>query len=187
VHIVLDQRTDHRDLELCFGAMSEAIGVLLTFPTYGTHLHGADTSSVSRNHRNWGSPTLPSNPAWQDQARRLMAEPEFMLGAHDRKLVLTSIIDACSYRAWHLFCVHIRTNHLHAVLKTDLPVDRAVTYMKARATFVLKTYHPNRQRFWTKHGSTRYLWNRASMAAALGYVMNQQGSRMESWMCGSMP
>jgi hypothetical protein len=167
--------------------MSEAIGVLLTFTTYGTHLHGADTSSVSRNRRNWGSPTLPSNPVWQDQARRLMPEPEFSLGPQDRGVVLTSIIDACSYRAWQLLCVHIRTNHVHAILQTDVPVDRALSYLKARATFVLKTHHPNRQRFWTKHGSTRYLWNRTSLAAALDYVMNQQGSPMESWICGSMP
>jgi REP element-mobilizing transposase RayT len=166
--------------------MSEAIGVLLTFTTYGTHLHGADKSSVSRNHRNWGSPTVPSNSAWQDQARRLVAEPEFSLGPQDRALVLNSIVDACTNRAWRLFCVHIRTRHVHAVLQTDAPVSRTVSYLKARATFVLKTYHPDRQRFWTKHGSTRYLWNRASVGAALDYVMNQQGSPMDMWVGGPL-
>ncbi len=138
---------------MCFGAMSEAIGVLFTFTTYGTHLPGTDTGSVSRHHRNWGSPTLSSNPVWQDQAQRLMAETEFILGPQDRNLVLNSVIDACAYRAWHLFCVHIRTNHVHAILQTDLPVDRVLTYLKARATFALKTLHPHRQRFWSKHGA----------------------------------
>ena len=61
-----------------------------------------------------------------------MAEAEFILGPQDRNLVLNSVIDACTYRAWHLFCVHIRTNHVHAILQTDLPVDRVLAYLKAR-------------------------------------------------------
>lgn len=167
--------------------MSEAIGFLLTLTTYGTHLPGADTGSVSRNHRNWGSPTVPPSRAWQDQARRLMVEPRFTLEPQDRKLVLTSVTDACAYRAWHVFCLHIRTNHVHVVLQTDIPVDRALAYLKARATFVLKAHHPNRRRFWTKDASTLYLWNHASLAAASDYVMNQQGTAMESWACGLIP
>jgi hypothetical protein len=79
--------------------MSEAIGVLLTFTTYGTHLHGADTSSVSRNRRNWGSPTVPPDPAWLKQARGLMAEPGFTLSPEARALVLTCVLETCSYRA----------------------------------------------------------------------------------------
>ncbi len=165
--------------------MSEAIGVLLTFTTYGTHLHGADAGSVSRNSRNWGSPTVPTDAAWLKQARRLMTEPEFSLGPQARAVVLNCVLETCSCRTWHLFCVHVRTNHVHAVLQADVPIERVLSYLKARATFVLKTLYPDRQRFWTKHGSTRYLWNRPSLAAALDYVMNQQGSPMESWMRGS--
>ena len=162
--------------------MSEAIGALLTFTTYGTHLHGTDTSSVSRRHRNWGGPTLLSNAAWQHQARRLMSETEFSLGKSDRALVLKPVVNTCTHRAWHLYCIHVRTQHIHVILQADVPVDRALSYLKARATFALKTRHPDRQRFWTKHGSTRYLWNRASLTGALDYVMNQQGSPMESWI-----
>ena len=73
---------------------------------------------------------------------------------------------------------------MHVVLQADVPVERALGYLKARATFALKTHYPERRRFWTKHGSTRFLWNRASLAAALDYVVNQQGSPMESWMGG---
>lgn len=162
--------------------MSEAIGVLLTFTTYGTHLHGTDVGSASRNRRNWGSPPVAPNPAWLNQARRLMAEPEFTLGPQDRALVLSCVRETCSYRAWDLVCVHVRTNHVHTVLQTNIPIEHAMSYLKARATFVLKTRYRDRQRFWTKHGSTRYLWNHVSLAAAVDYVMNQQGAPMESWM-----
>lgn len=165
--------------------MSEAIGVLLTFTTYGTRLHGADNGSVSRSHRNRGSPVVPADIAWQRQAGRLMVEPPFTLRPRDRTVVLDSVLEACASRNWHLFCVHVRTNHVHAILQTDVPVDRTLSYLKARATFALKRYNV-RQRFWTKHGSTRYLWNRDSLAAALDYVLNQQGAPMELWSCGSI-
>jgi hypothetical protein len=109
-----------------FGAMSEAIGVLLTFTTYGTHVHGAETGSVSRSHRAW-APTVPSNETWQVQARRLMAWPEFRLSPRDRALVVKCVVNACACHAWQLFCVHARTNHVHAVLQADAPADRALS------------------------------------------------------------
>ena len=36
-----------------------------------------------------------------------------------------------------------------------------------------------RERFWTDHGSTRYLWNEMSLKAAVEYVLKGQGSKME--------
>jgi hypothetical protein len=53
---------------------------------------------------------------------------------------------------------------------------------KARVTVALKPDHPLRTRFWTKHGSTRYLWTRISLDAAIDYVINQQGAPMECWI-----
>jgi hypothetical protein len=36
-----------------------------------------------------------------------------------------------------------------------------------------------RDRFWADHGSTRYLWNEMSLKAAVEYVLDGQGRRME--------
>ncbi len=36
-----------------------------------------------------------------------------------------------------------------------------------------------RERFWADYGSTRYLWNEMSLKAAVEYVLNGQGMRME--------
>jgi hypothetical protein len=35
-----------------------------------------------------------------------------------------------------------------------------------------------RRRYWTDHGSTRYLWNEESCKAAIKYVLNGQGAKM---------
>ncbi|HLH04756.1 MAG TPA: hypothetical protein VKX25_18460 [Bryobacteraceae bacterium] len=111
--------------------LSEAIAVLLTFTTYGTHLHGAETGSVSRRHRNRGAPTVPDNPAFRRQARQLMSEPEFTLELQDRAHVLKAIHNACEYRGWHFFAVHVRTNHVHVVFQPDVPLDRALAYLES--------------------------------------------------------
>jgi hypothetical protein len=37
---------------------------------------------------------------------------------------------------------------------------------------------PGRRRYWTDHGSTRYLWNEMSLNAAIEYTLNGQGARM---------
>ena len=165
--------------------MSEAIGVFLTFSTYATHLPAAETGSVARSQNSFGAPTLPPNPAWKDQAARLVSEPPFKLAAEDRAVVLNSTIDACRYRHWHLFCAHVRSNHVHIVLQCDVPAGSALSYLKARATFLLRSRHPDRNRFWTKHGSTRFIWNKESLVAAIDYVMSQQGPVMAA--CGEQP
>ena len=110
-----------------------------------------------------------------------MLEPEFTLEKSDRVRVLHSAVNSCAYRGWHLFCVHIRTNHIHVISQADVPVNQMLIYLKARATKELKAHHPDRQRFWTKHGSTRYIWDRNSLDATLDYVTNQQGPPMELW------
>ncbi|MBV9266130.1 MAG: transposase [Acidobacteriaceae bacterium] len=158
--------------------MSEAVGHLLTFTTYGTHLHGHENGSVNRIHRNWGAPMLEASPTLRNRARCLMRESRFVLDEVDRNAVLDSVRNASTARRWHLYCVHVRTNHVHLVIRPNIAIDRALGYLKARASFALKPFHPERERFWTKHGSARYLWNVEDVTAAMDYVVNRQGIPM---------
>jgi REP element-mobilizing transposase RayT len=92
--------------------------------------------------------------------------------------VLESLLETCARRQWHVFCAHVRTNHVHLVLQTTGDIDRALGYLKARATYRLKVRHRERERFWTAHGSTRYIWSKESLASAMNYVANEQGEPM---------
>ena len=118
--------------------MSEAIGLLLTFTTYGTHLHGAASGSVDRLHRNVGAPSLEADPEVLCRAWHLMNEREFFLREPDRKLVLQSIVSASDHRRWRLYCAHVRGNHVHLVIQTGIAADRAMAYLKARTSFALR-------------------------------------------------
>lgn len=150
----------------------------MTFTTYGSHLHGSTSDFVTRSMRNWGAPKPEPNRAFERRAKSLMVEPEFYLDETDRNIVLGSLISAAAHRGWHLWCAHVRSNHVHALLQPDCPVDRALGYLKARATLALRETHPLRQRFWTKHGSTRYLWKREDIDSAADYTISEQGEPM---------
>src|SRR5690606_5672217 len=91
-----------------------------------------------------------------------------------RALVDDAIRRHCSFRAWPLVALNVRTNHVHCVVgwKGAAP-ERVMTELKTWATRALKT-HPalhHRRRFWTVHGSTRYLWDVHSMHDASRYVL----------------
>lgn len=51
---------------------------------------------------------------------------------------------------------------------------------KAYASRALRRAFPEiqRRRYWSHHGSTRYLWNEVSVKAAIDYALNGQGERM---------
>jgi hypothetical protein len=62
--------------------------------------------------------------------------------------------------------------HVHAVISGEATPERLVSDFKAYATRALRRASPNiqRRRYWTCHGSTRYLWNEVSLSAAIDYV-----------------
>lgn len=48
---------------------------LITFPCYGSHMHGADEGSVDRNHNRYGAPFAKSNARLLAAEVRLMDQP----------------------------------------------------------------------------------------------------------------
>jgi hypothetical protein len=73
-----------------------------------------------------------------------------------------------------------RSTHVPAVIGGEGKPERMLSDFKAYATRSLRcaTIAPGRRRYWTDHGSTRYLWNETSLNAAIDYVLNGQGTRM---------
>jgi REP element-mobilizing transposase RayT len=104
-----------------------------------------------------------------------------MLDATRRQLVLRSLQEVCSHRGWTLLAAHVRTNHVHVVATAGCKPEPLLNTLKAyssRALNQLALDSANRRR-WARHGSTRYLWTSASIAAAIHYVVREQGDAME--------
>lgn len=152
----------------------------ITFSTYGTRLHGRDEGSVDNKHNQYGAPFVEANHLYQNIERRDMPEPPFVLGSQQREIVLQTIKDVCSYKKWMLFAAHIRTEHLHAVLSCDCKPEAAMNVIKSRATRMLREQYPDlaTRKIWTRHGSTKYIWKREHVFAAIDYVVSKQGDPM---------
>ena len=104
---------------------------LLTFSGYGTHLHGDPRGSWKN-----GNPHEP-HAAYEQAMRDLMPQPPFFLTAETRPIVLGALVDLAGHRDWHLLAAHVRTSHVHLVLVSNVPADRALVACKAAATKAL--------------------------------------------------
>ena len=164
-------------------AMPIPLAYLITFSCYGTRLHGDEAGSVDRDHNLAGTPFLQPRPARAVFEEKQMERDAFRLDEHQRQIVLEAIQKHCIHRRWKLKAAHVRSTHIHFVVSADLPPEKILNEVKAYASRAL-----NRQggedalgRRWTRHGSTRYLWKPESGAAAIHYVVKEQGEPMVLW------
>ena len=108
------------------------------------------------------------------------------------RTILSTMLETCSFRGWHVHAIHIRTNHIHAVLDSHDRPERIMTDLKAYASRKLNELgiDPPQVKRWARHGSTRYLWDERSLAAAIRYVVDGQGAPMAVYLhkrAGSPP
>lgn len=93
-----------------------------------------------------------------------------------RSIVDRAIRDHATYRNWQIIALNVRTNHVHVVVRTTPQTpEQVMSQFKSWATRRLReaTLVEATDRVWTKHGSTRYLWDEPAVQDAAEYVRNQ--------------
>ncbi len=158
----------------CAGA---PLAYLITFHTYGTWLHGSGRGSVDRDHNTPGTPLLDEDAQREhDDFIRLKHEP-VTLDEKRRASVNSTLREVAEFRGWTVHALSVRTNHVHVVVSADAPPERVMIDFKSYATrrMVEQGLFPPETKAWTRHGSTRYLWNEHAVDAAGKYVMESQG------------
>ena len=161
----------------------EPLAYFITFTCYGTWLHGDERGSVDCAHNQYGTEFLPADQEARNQIQSAMREPPYSLDEPRRKIVLRAIIELAKTKKCQLFAVHIRSNHVHIVVRASQPIERVMNDCKSIASRDLSLAFPderNRKR-WTRHGSTRYLWTIEQLEQKIDYVLNQQGAPMERY------
>jgi REP element-mobilizing transposase RayT len=164
------------DSELLF--VGRPLAYFITFTCYGSHLHGAEEGSVDRNHNHVGNRYVSPDARRRRDAHARMAEAPYLLDRTGRRAVLTAIHQVCTHRAWTLFAAHVRVNHVHVVVHADVSPEAVMHDFKAYASRLLRKRDTTRARTWTRHGSTRYLWNTEDVDAAVRYTVEGQGEEM---------
>lgn len=158
-----------------------ATAYLLTFGTFGTHHHGDARGSYLRRFGAMG----PNEVAVRASVAR-MKEEAFVLGAREREVVLQAIVAHAEYREWPLRSAHVRTEHVHLVLRIppDVSPKRVVADFKAYATRALRALGVMRNAYWARGGHCEFLWTEDAMDRASDYVFDRLGTPMARYSRG---
>lgn len=154
---------------------------LITFACYGCHLHGDPKGSVDPEHNIPGSRLVEANERRTAWVLSRMDQPAYSMDKPRRQAVLASLVERCSNRKWVLLAAHVRTNHVHLVIEAEVRPERLMNDLKSFASRRLNElgFDGADRRRWARHGSTRWLWKRDAVAAAIQYVVDKQGEKMD--------
>jgi alanyl-tRNA synthetase len=158
-------------------ASHEPLAYLITFHTYGTWLHGDEQGSVDRAHNVPGTPFLdPDDRREYDEFIRLKHEA-IVLNERRREVVDATVREVAAHSGWVIHALNVRTNHVHVLVSGDAVPERMMNDFKSYSTrrMVEQGLLAPEVRMWTRHGSTRYLWDEDALAAAGRYVVEGQG------------
>lgn len=151
---------------------------LITFHTFGTHLHGHADGSVDRENNKPDTPQLPPHSARAAWERGRMGGDPVYLNGRMRSTVESTIRQVCSHRGWILHALQARTTHVHAVVTAEHQPERVMNDLKAWCTRRLAEggLVERGAKVWARHGSTRWLSSENSFRRACEYTMNEQGA-----------
>ena len=151
--------------------MGTPLAYLITWTLRGTWLHGDPRGSVDTEHNTFKTPYLPDQPNRRAAVAAQLRNPLPLLNASERAVIVQAITTTCETRGWGLLAMTARSNHVHVVVSAGDPPERVMRDLKSWSTRGVREVTPERTAgLWTRHGSTRYLWDEASVAAAIRYV-----------------
>jgi REP element-mobilizing transposase RayT len=152
--------------------MSEPLAYLITWTTYGTWLPGDDRGWVARRTPGIQAP----DPARRTAARRNLDGRPIALDPEQRALVETTIRAHCAVRQWSLHAVNARSNHVHVVVTAPATdPTKAMDQFKAWCSRRLNEQMEKApERWWTRHGSTKWINDDEYLHNAIRYVLERQ-------------
>lgn len=158
----------------------------ITFTCYGARLHGDERGSWRRGRKGrFSAPVVPDSTVAAREEHQMAGEP-MLLTRPMREIATSAAVEVIRTKDWRLFALHVRTNHVHAVLWADAPPEFAMRTLKAWITRRLReaSLVGPEDRVWTRHGSTRYLWDLQAIEAAVTYVVESQGEDIGGLVLG---
>jgi REP element-mobilizing transposase RayT len=152
----------------------------ITFACYGCHLHGDELGSVDRSHNLPGSRLIEADSKRASAELQRMDQLPYSMDKSRRDIVLAALLERCIQRNWNLIAAHVRTNHVHIVVAAEARPERLMNDFKSYASRCLNQAGLGRsaRKRWARHGSTRWLWKRDDVSAAIRYVVDEQGDPM---------
>lgn len=146
--------------------MSQIIGYMLTWTTYGSWLPGDKRGYVKDGQ------TLPANPQILKASKKRQKSSTVKLNIKERKLVQKTIFEEAERIGHQILALTVRSNHVHLVLLPHSEsIEDAVGRYKSITTRALWK-HGRKGRIWTKGYDKRFCFSKTELAARIKYVQN---------------
>lgn len=156
--------------------MSPPLAYFLSWTTKGSWLPG--------DPRGWVHKDLSGIRAFDQRlfeaSQSKRPDDGVLLNDAQRRIVEHTIRDHCTFRGWRLHAVNVRTNHVHVVVTAnDVPPETALEQFKAWCSRRLNEHAQTSQtkpprKWWTPHGSTRWINDDDYLHNAIDYVLHHQ-------------
>ncbi len=161
--------------------MKYPIACHITFTTYGSWLHGDKRGSVDKEHNRYSSAFMNPNSGLHRKEQIALKNPPFVLKQSQREMVLKAILRVCEFRRWFAHAVHVRSGHIHIVVSGEEKPEKMMVNFKAYATRAIRKCNNEQttiRKYWTRHGSTKYIRTKESLVSTIKYVRDEQGKIM---------
>jgi REP element-mobilizing transposase RayT len=119
--------------------------------------------------------------------RTSLHESPYAIPPEQREIVLKTIKEGCMHRGWTLHAAHVRSTHVHVVAESDVLPETMMNAFKSYASRALNgsVADGGCKMRWARHGSTRWLWDKIHVNAAVRYVIDGQGEPMAVFVAAS--
>ncbi len=156
--------------------MADPLAFFLTWTTYGTWLPG--------DERGWVDDRLrQSAPQLRRSTEAKLLQQPVVLTVAQRSVVERTVREVCEHKGWRVWAVNCRSNHVHVVVSAgDKSPEQVMNTLKSWCSRRLsECTTADGKKWWTRHGSTRYLNDESSLEAAVEYVVNgQEGAKFDA-------
>ena len=152
----------------------------ITWTAYGTWLHGDDRGWVES-----GTPCVqPPDEARLHVAEKRMTQSAVTFDAGQRVLIAQVIEGHCRIRGWHIHALNALSNHIHLVVTAGRPPEEVMNQLKAWCSRKLSdaagfpdspvAKKAGRRKWFTEHGSTKWINDEEYLENAVRYVVEGQ-------------
>ena len=158
----------------------DPIAYHITWTAYGTWLHGDDRGWVEGG----GAGIQPPDEASLRVAEKRMTQPAVTFDDVQRALIARVIEDHCRIRGWHIHALNVRSNHIHLVVTADRTPEEVMNQLKAWCSRKLSdaaglpdspsAKKAGRRKWFTEHGSTKWINDEEYLENAVRYVVEGQ-------------
>jgi len=152
--------------------MAFVLAYHIYFTTYGTWLHGDERGSWDKQRRGMRKPDPVLN---QHRADQLKHAPVTLTDPM-RAAVDSTIREVCEHRNWQLLALNVRTNHVHAAVRSGIEADKVIHDFKASATRRLRAEGlvAKETRIWTAQGGVKAISHPDGVRDVINYILHGQ-------------